>query len=94
MKFALNGGLTIGTLDGANVEISSEVGESNCFLFGLKSGEVDKLKAEGYNPEKYYAENSELKLVIDCLAAGDFSEGDKEFQPLVDKLLNQDPFCY
>ncbi len=92
MKFALNGGLIIGTLDGANVEISSEVGEENCFLFGLKSGEVEELKAEGYNPEKYYAENSELKSAIDCLAAGDFSEGDKEFQPLVDKLLNLDPF--
>lgn len=93
MKFALNGGLIIGTLDGANVEIRQEVGEENFFLFGLKSDEVDELKAKGYHPEEYYRDNSELKAVIDRLAAGDFSGGNKElFQPIVDNLLHQDPF--
>ncbi len=101
MKFALNGGLTIGTLDGANVEIRQEVGEENFFLFGLKSDEVDRLKDRGYNPYEYYASNAELKAVIDRLAAGDFSNGDKPngmaslrdlFKPLVDNLLHQDPF--
>ncbi|MDJ0590353.1 MAG: glycogen/starch/alpha-glucan phosphorylase [Pleurocapsa sp. MO_226.B13] len=77
MKFALNGGLTIGTLDGANVEIRQEVGEENFFLFGLKSDEVDRLKDRGYNPYEYYARNDELKTVIDRLPAGDFSNGDK-----------------
>ncbi len=93
MKFALNGGLIIGTLDGANVEIRQEVGEENFFLFGLRSDEVDELKAQGYQPYQYYENNSELKAVIDSLAAGDFSRNNKElFQPLVNKLLHQDPF--
>ncbi len=93
MKFALNGGLIIGTLDGANVEIRQEVGEDNFFLFGLKSDEVKELKAEEYNPREYYENNSELKAVIDSLAAGNFSQGNNElFQPLIDNLLNQDPF--
>ena len=93
MKFALNGGLIIGTLDGANVEIRQEVGEDNFFLFGLKSDEVKQLKAKGYNPRQYYENNSELKAVIDSLAAGNFSQRNSElFQPLIDNLLNQDPF--
>ena len=93
MKFALNGGLIIGTLDGANVEIRQEVGEDNFFLFGLRSDEVKELKAQGYNPREYYENNSELKAVIDSLAAGNFSQGNNElFQPLIDNLLNQDPF--
>ena len=93
MKFALNGALTIGTLDGANVEIRQEVGDENFFLFGLKSDEVKELKAQGYNPYEYYHSNSELKAVIDRLINGDFCEGNSElFQPLVDNLLNQDPF--
>ena len=93
MKFALNGGLIIGTLDGANVEIRSEVGEENFFLFGLKSDEVEELKSRGYNPYEYYENNSELKAVIDRLAAGDFSpENHQLFQPLINNLLHQDPF--
>ena len=93
MKFALNGGLIIGTLDGANVEIRSEVGFENFFLFGLKSDEVVELKAKGYNPYEYYANNAELKAVIDHLVGGDFSNGDRElFKPLVDNLLYKDPF--
>ena len=93
MKFALNGGLIIGTLDGANVEIRSEVGEENFFLFGLKSDEVNELKAQGYNPYEYYKNNNELRAVIDRLGGGDFSRGNKQlFQPLIDNLLHQDPF--
>ena len=93
MKFSLNGALTIGTLDGANVEIRQEVGEDNFFLFGLESPQVDELKARGYNPYDYYANNSELKAVIDRLKAGDFSPENKDlFQPIIDNLLYQDPF--
>ena len=93
MKFALNGGLIIGTLDGANVEIRQEVGEENFFLFGLKSDQVDEIKAQGYQPRQYYENNGELKAVIDSLAAGVFSNGDKNlFQPIVDNLLNEDPY--
>ena len=93
MKFALNGGLIIGTLDGANVEIRQEIGEDNFFLFGLKSDEVDELKAQGYNPREYYESNSELKAVIDSLTAGEFSPEDKGlFQPIVNNLLNSDPY--
>ncbi|MGB3574037.1 MAG: glycogen/starch/alpha-glucan phosphorylase [Phormidesmis sp.] len=93
MKFAMNGALTIGTLDGANVEIREEVGDDNFFLFGLKAHEVSELKASGYNPRKYYEENEELKSVIDLIGSGVFSSGDTEmFKPLIDNLLNQDRF--
>jgi len=93
MKFAMNGALTIGTLDGANVEIREEVGDDNFFLFGLKAHEVSELKASGYNPRKYYEENQELKSVIDLIGSGVFSSGDTEmFKPLIDNLLNQDRF--
>lgn len=75
------------------MEIRQEVGADNFFLFGLKTQEVAELKAQGYNPYDYYASNAELKAVIDRLAAGDFSGGDRElFQPLIDNLLHEDPF--
>ncbi len=93
MKFSLNGALTIGTLDGANVEIQEEVGAENFFLFGLKTEEVYNLKAQGYNPRDYYNSNAELKAVIDLIASGFFSHGDGGlFQPLVDNLLYDDPY--
>lgn len=93
MKFAMNGALTIGTLDGANIEIREEVGAENFFLFGLTAQEVADLKASGYNPWRYYQTNPELKEVIDRLSFGDFSGGDRElFQPLVESLLNWDPY--
>ncbi|MDJ0903947.1 MAG: glycogen/starch/alpha-glucan phosphorylase [Xenococcus sp. MO_188.B8] len=93
MKFSLNGALTIGTLDGANVEIREEVGAENFFLFGLKTEEVYQLKAQGYNPRDYYNSNSELKAVIDLISSGFFSHGDTGlFQPLVDNLLYDDPY--
>lgn len=93
MKFAMNGALTIGTLDGANVEIREEVGEDNFFLFGLEAHEVAELKASGYNPYKYYEENEDLRTVIDLIGSGIFSSGDTElFKPLTDNLLYQDRF--
>lgn len=93
MKFALNGALTIGTLDGANVEIREEVGEENFFLCGLTTPEVYDLKAKGYNPRKYYESNAQLKEVIDLIMCGHFSDGDRSmFQPLLDSLFNHDRF--
>ena len=88
MKFSLNGALTIGTFDGANIEIRQEVGPENFFLFGLTAEEVSAKKAAGYNPWEYYNSNSELKLVIDQIAQGFFSHGDTNlFKTLVDSLL-------
>ncbi len=72
MKLALNGALTIGTLDGANVEIREEVGEENFFLFGLTTEGVEDLKKQGYNPESYYLGNPELKRALDMIASGYF----------------------
>lgn len=93
MKFAMNGALTIGTLDGANVEILEEVGAENFFLFGLTASEVYAQKAAGYNPREYYENDPELKLVIDRLASGFFSHGDTElFRPLIDNLMYSDPY--
>ncbi|HTR62179.1 MAG TPA: glycogen/starch/alpha-glucan phosphorylase, partial [Candidatus Binataceae bacterium] len=93
MKFALNGALTIGTLDGANVEIRQEVGEENFFLFGLTAEEVESLVARGYRPREYFEKNEELREVIDTIESGTFSRGDREvFRPLIDSLLNRDPF--
>ena len=93
MKFAMNGALTIGTLDGANVEIREEVGAENFFLFGLTAGQVEALKSQGYRPHDYYAQNAELREVIDFIASGALAEGDPHlFRPLVDNLLAHDPF--
>jgi starch phosphorylase len=93
MKFALNGALTIGTLDGANVEIREEVGAENFFLFGLTTKEVMILKTGGYRPREYYAQNASLRGVIDFIASGALGRGDKElFRPIVENLLNDDPF--
>ena len=93
MKFCMNGALTIGTLDGANIEIRDDVGAENFFLFGLNAEEVSRLKAQGYNPMDIYHSNPELKAVIDLLASGYFSGGDRElFKPVVDSLLYGDPY--
>jgi glycogen phosphorylase len=93
MKFAMNGALTIGTLDGANVEIREEVGAENFFLFGLTAEEVYAKRAAGYNPRDFYSSNPDLKLAIDRVSSGYFSHGDTEvFKPLVELLLQQDPF--
>lgn len=88
MKFALNGALTIGTLDGANVEIGEEVGDENIFIFGLKTPEVMALKEEGYNPWDIYNENEALKRVIDMIDGGYFAPDDPDrFKPIVDSIL-------
>jgi starch phosphorylase len=93
MKFALNGALTIGTLDGANIEIREEVGAENFFLFGLTADEVRALKSQGYHPRDYYAANSELRLAFDQIASGMFSrEQPNLFHPLTDSLLNADEY--
>ena len=93
MKFALNGALTIGTYDGANIEISEEVGEENIFIFGLRVSDIEKLKMKGYNPKTYYDKNLRIKEVIDLISCGFFSEEEPElFQPIVDDLLYQDEY--
>jgi starch phosphorylase len=93
MKFSMNGALTIGTLDGANVEIREEVGAENFFLFGLTANEVQDLIAKGYQPRSYYESNADLREAIDQIGSGYFSRGDAElFRPLMDNLLNHDPF--
>jgi starch phosphorylase len=93
MKFALNGALTIGTLDGANVEIREEVGAENFFLFGLTAEEVQAVKARGYRPRAHYEQNATLREVLDFIASGALAGGDAAlFRPLVDNLLDQDPF--
>ena len=93
MKFAMNGALTIGTLDGANIEIREEAGAENFFLFGLTAEEVYAKKAEGYDPMDCYENNEELRNVIDRIANGYFSYGDKKlFKPIVDSLLYHDPY--
>ena len=93
MKFALNGALTIGTLDGANVEIREEVGSENFFLFGLTAEQVEMVKARGYHPREHYEQNPMLREVIDFIASGELARGDSElFRPIVENLLNDDPF--
>ena len=93
MKFTMNGALTIGTLDGANVEIRADVGEENFFLFGKTVQEVDAILAAGYRPRDIYDRNEELRDVIDLINSGLFSHGDGSlFRPLTDNLLNSDPF--
>ena len=93
MKFALNGALTIGTLDGANIEIRQGVGAENFWLFGLTTEEVAQLKTQGYNPRDYYNDNTELREAIDRLASGYFSLDDPDrFQTIVDSLLNRDEY--
>jgi glycogen phosphorylase len=93
MKFALNGALTIGTLDGANIEIRQEVGEGNFFLFGLTAEEVRANRAAGYHPWDYYNSNPHLREAIDLIRTGHFSHGDTNlFKPLVETLLKYDPY--
>ena len=93
MKFSMNGALTIGTLDGANVEIRDEVGHDNFFLFGLTAPEVQQRQAEGYRPWELYHGNQQLKSALDLITSGLFSHGDPElFRPLTDNLIHVDPF--
>jgi starch phosphorylase len=93
MKFSLNGALTIGTLDGANVEIRQEVGEDNFFLFGLTAEQARNLKEGGYRPRNYCEDDENLREVLDFIASGALAGGDKGlFHPLVENLLESDPF--
>jgi len=91
MKFALNGALTIGTLDGANVEIMEEVGEDNIFIFGLKAHEVDAVRAGGYDPVSFYSRDEELRRAVDMIGGGAFCPGEPHlFAPIRDGLLSHD----
>jgi glycogen phosphorylase len=93
MKFAMNGALTIGTLDGANIEIRQSVGEKNFFLFGLTAEEVRGKRAAGYRPWDYYDSNPYLREAIDQINSGRFSRDDTNlFRPLVDSLMKYDPY--
>ena len=89
MKFALNGALTIGTMDGANVEMHEEFGDDNIFIFGLRTNEVDELRMQGYNPWDYYHKSPMLRQVIDLISSGYFCQEDPAmFAPIYDTLLN------
>ncbi len=93
MKFALNGALTIGTLDGANVEIREEVGAENFFLFGLTAEQVQDVMSRGYRPRERYEQNATLREVLDFINSGALADGDANlFRPLVDNLVEHDPF--
>ncbi|MFA7062263.1 MAG: glycogen/starch/alpha-glucan phosphorylase [Pedobacter sp.] len=93
MKYALNGALTIGTLDGANIEIMEEVSRENIFIFGMNAEQVNSLKNAGYRPQEYYYRNEELKQAIDQIANGTFSPGDPRlFKPITENLLGSDTY--
>src|SRR5690606_26855264 len=93
MKFAMNGAVTIGTLDGANVEIRDHVGSENFFLFGHTEAQVRAVKAAGYRPRALYESDPELRSVLDLIGRGHFCGGDRElFRPLIDSLLERDDY--
>jgi starch phosphorylase len=93
MKFQMNGALTIGTMDGANIEIREEVGAENFFLFGMNAAEVQGLRAGGYRPMELYQQESELRAVIDLIGDGFFSRGNcEQFRDLLGNLLYHDPY--
>jgi glycogen phosphorylase len=93
MKFSMNGALTIGTLDGANVELREEVGAENFFLFGLTAAEVEAMRRAGYRPHDWYRRNAELVTVVELIRSGFFSRGDTDlFEPLLRGLLDYDPY--
>jgi starch phosphorylase len=93
MKFMMNGAATIGTLDGANVEIREEVGDENFFLFGLTAEQVEQAKREARPPQRYVDDNAELRGALAMISSGELSRGDRDtFAPLVDNLVRYDPF--
>lgn len=93
MKFGMNGAVTIGTWDGANIEMAEAMGVENMFVFGLRADAVAKIKSLGYDPRLYVEENRQLKRVIDAISAGVFSNGDTErYRALVDSLLHRDVY--
>lgn len=94
MKFALNGAITIGTMDGANIEIREEVGDDNIFIFGLLAKEVIELKDRGYNPQDYYHSNKNLKRVIDMISSNYFSRNEPGiFDDMIRGLMTVDYYC-
>jgi len=93
MKFALNGALTIGTWDGANIEMAGAVGRQHFFIFGLDAQQVSQVRALGYDPRLHYQENATLRRVIDAIAHGAFSPGEPDrYRALVDSLLHRDAY--
>ncbi|MEO8102366.1 MAG: glycogen/starch/alpha-glucan phosphorylase [Betaproteobacteria bacterium] len=93
MKFALNGALTIGTWDGANIEMAQAMGEDNMFVFGLRTDTVARMKALGYDPRLFVEQNMQLRRVIDAIATGEFSPADPlRYRALTDNLLNRDTY--
>jgi starch phosphorylase len=93
MKLALNGAVTIGTLDGANIEIRDRVGADNFFLFGLDTDQAEEVKRTGYRARTFYEQDDELRQAVDAIAAGTFAKGDRDvFRPLVDTLLGGDQY--
>ncbi|MEO6696598.1 MAG: glycogen/starch/alpha-glucan phosphorylase, partial [Gammaproteobacteria bacterium] len=93
MKFALNGAMIIGTLDGANVEIREEVGDDNIFIFGRTAEEVRKIRSEGYRPREFYESNEELRQVLDMIGSGFFSPDHADlYKPIIDNLLQHDHY--
>jgi starch phosphorylase len=93
MKLSLNGALTIGTLDGANIEIREQVGEDNFFLFGMTADEVSKLRERGYDPAHYYQSDEKLRKAVDAISQGEFSAEEPErYRGLIDGLLHGDHF--
>jgi len=93
MKFAMNGALTVGTWDGANIEMAQAMGEENMFVFGLRTEEVQSIKAQGYRPRDRLEASPMLKRVLGAIMAGDFSHGDTQrYHALTDNLLERDPY--
>ena len=93
IKLALNGALTIGTWDGANIEMAQAMGEENMFVFGLRADPVVRMKALGYDPRLFVEQNLQLRRVIDAIATGEFSPGDApRYRALTDHLLNRDTY--
>jgi starch phosphorylase len=93
MKLALNGAVTIGTLDGANIEIRDRVGADNFFLFGLDAAQAAAVRQGDYAPRSYYEQDQELRAAIDAITSGVFSRGDRDaFTPIVDAVLGRDEY--
>ena len=93
MKFAMNGAITIGTWDGANIEMAQAMGVENMFVFGLRAEGVQKMKQLGYDPKLYVDENRQLRAVMDAIADGSFAGGDTErYRPIVDNLMHRDGY--
>ncbi|MBF0245918.1 MAG: glycogen/starch/alpha-glucan phosphorylase, partial [Planctomycetes bacterium] len=93
MKFCLNGALTIGTMDGANIEIREQVGQDNIFIFGLETDEVEQLRIRGYDPANFIKKSPLLSRALDLIAEGHFSNGDRQmFRPFVDMMKGSDHY--